>query len=164
MHTHIFALVGCGPQCWEAKDDVCRCSCGGRNHGIRRNNAPGCEHLKRQLVYDGYIFELANVSEPHDMGYGHFSPSRFDDEAMAANTAAGIQFYYAHTARKHYGYFPVAIVRVATDSQIAKWPELANWRGKVSPLYGKPYLFWKRRDDLTQEVARHTTQLDPQVA
>jgi hypothetical protein len=24
----------CTSKCWHAEEDVCRCSCGGRNHGI----------------------------------------------------------------------------------------------------------------------------------
>lgn len=28
----------CGEACWEAREDICRCSCGGRNHGILRTS------------------------------------------------------------------------------------------------------------------------------
>lgn len=151
----IFALTACGPACWEAKDDVCRCSCGGAHHGIHRNKNQSCADLKRQMVYGGFIFELRDVAKPIDRGSGIFGPDTcFNGEARELNEQAGIKFYFAHTSRNHFGEFPVAIVRTPTDAQIAKWPELAEWRGKVSPLYGKPSILWVRRDDITQAVAQ----------
>ncbi len=27
----------CGEACWEAREDICRCACGGRNHGCMRS-------------------------------------------------------------------------------------------------------------------------------
>jgi hypothetical protein len=29
----------CTVSCWNAEEDVCRCSCGGKNHGIGHNPA-----------------------------------------------------------------------------------------------------------------------------
>lgn len=31
--------TACTEKCWKAKDDVCKCSCGGARHGIFRNAA-----------------------------------------------------------------------------------------------------------------------------
>lgn len=156
----IFALIACGPQCWEAKDDVCRCSCGGKNHGMHRHKRPGFEGLRRQMVYQGFIFELQEVSTPEETGKDVNAmtiarPVGLCDKAQEINKAAGIRYAFAHTAREHFGEFPVAITRRATESQIAKWPELSKWR-EVSPhsfaLYGRPSILWLRRDDLTKEV------------
>lgn len=159
--TGIFALVACGPACWEAKDDLCKCSCGGKNHGMHRHKRPGFEKLKRQMVYQGFIFELADVSEPEETGKDRegaalVRPVGLGDKAQEINKAAGIRFLFAHTAREHFGEFPIAITRPVTEAQIKKWPELAKWRN-VSPhsfaLYGRPSIMWVRRDDLTKEVA-----------
>lgn len=158
-------MTACGPACWEARDDICRCSCGGANHGCHRGAAHSLTAgLKRQKVYEGFIWELAGVSEPLDMGSGFFAPSHFDEQAQALNEAAGVSFLYAHTARKHYGEFPVAIVRPATDGEIARWPELAKWRGLNFALYGKPELFWTRRDDLTRQVCERIRAQQTQAA
>lgn len=152
----LFALTACGPMCWEAREDVCRCSCGGANHGIHRHTRPDCAGLKRQMVYEGFIWELSRVSAVEDRGSNRFSPEHLDSEAQELNTKAGIRYLYAHTARQHYGEFPVAIVRPATASQIAKWPELNAWRFEDAEhsmaMYGKPQLLWLRRDDITQQV------------
>ncbi len=153
-----FSLCGCGPDCWEARNDICRCSCGGRNHGIKRRT-PTCQEvpLRRQMVWEDFLWELVKVSVPVPVGGEVCAPSKFDDEAQAANRAAGIPFLYAHTARKFYGGdFPVAHVRPFTDAQIAKWTELAAWRGPKAEasmaLYGKPVGLWRRMDDLTARV------------
>lgn len=150
----LFAMTACGPACWEARDDICRCSCGGANHGCHRNKGNDPRNgLKRQKVYEGFIWELSKVSAIEEME-GIASPERLGREAQAMNDAAGIRFRYAHTTRQHYGEFPVAIVRIATDGEISRWPELAHWRGKVSPIYGRPEMLWVRRDDLTRQVTQ----------
>lgn len=151
----IFSLTACGPQCWEARDDVCRCSCGGANHGIHRHKSPSLTGLKRQLVYGGFIFELSQVAAPIDRGSGIYGPEILDQKAQELNRKAGINYAFAHTSRNHFGEFPVAILRTPTDSQIEKWPELAEWRGKVNAMYGKPTILWTRRDDLTQKIQQH---------
>lgn len=164
-----FSLCGCGPICWEALDDKCSCSCGGVNHGSRRNR-PQCAavaaELKRQMVYAEFLWELVSVAAPvrdlnphYRMEDGRYCmrPSNLDDDASARNQAAGIKSYNAHRSRDHYGKLPVAIVRPFTASQIAKWPELEIWRAadihpKSFVFYGKPGGLWQRMDELTATV------------
>jgi hypothetical protein len=52
MSLHLFALSACGPDCWEARENVCRCSCGGARHGIRR---PTCGPAILRPVTDSQI-------------------------------------------------------------------------------------------------------------
>jgi len=85
----IFALTACGPACWEAREEVCRCSCGGVNHGIHRHDGE-CKHDTHGQVSDG-----------EDMGNGHFRPVGVHELAMTKNREAGIKYRYAHTARQH---------------------------------------------------------------
>lgn len=123
---------------------------------MHRHKRPGFEKLKRQMVYQGFIFELSEVAEPEPRGSSLYSPSDVGKIAQQKNIDAGLHHIFAHTAREHFGEFPIAITRPVTEAQIKKWPELAKWRN-VSPhsfaLYGRPSIMWVRRDDLTKEVA-----------
>lgn len=48
----------CGDACWHAREEVCRCSCGGKNHGILNH---GGERPKRTARIDGNLYELVAV-------------------------------------------------------------------------------------------------------
>ena len=37
--THTLTNAPCTAKCWHAEEDVCRCSCGGKHHGIGYNPA-----------------------------------------------------------------------------------------------------------------------------
>jgi hypothetical protein len=55
----------CGFACWEAQEETCRCSCGGRNHGIMRGGilADGKAKPNRQAKIDGVFYTLVEVAE-----------------------------------------------------------------------------------------------------
>lgn len=48
----------CGDNCWHAREEVCRCSCGGRNHGILTQ---GGTQPERNGKIDGNPYELIAV-------------------------------------------------------------------------------------------------------
>ncbi len=48
----------CGEACWEAREDICRCSCGGKNHGILRK---GGERPQRTRKMQQYRYTLQAV-------------------------------------------------------------------------------------------------------
>ncbi len=168
-------MTACGFACWEAREDVCRCSCGGRNHGISRK--PSCAAVAkpaRQMVWENYLWQLDRVAKPvlwaedqtgglagngvmADGGKLH-RPERLDVIARDLNTAKGVSFYGAATARKFWNAadFPHAITRTATPAQIKSWPELAAWRDPtISPhsfAFDRPALLWTRQDKETALV------------
>jgi hypothetical protein len=128
----------CGEPCWEAREDVCRCSCGGKNHGCMRT--PDGIRPTRNSKIDGYRYELKAV------GDGVW------EEAKAINQAAGITFVYASTSRDACFASIPAKLRTPTDAQIENWPELTAYRsgdhwtdehGKRHYI-DKPYLLWVR--------------------
>lgn len=51
----------CGEACWEAREDICRCSCGGRNHGIYRTTGTRPERTRK---LNGYRYQLVAVAVP----------------------------------------------------------------------------------------------------
>jgi len=99
----------CGTACWEAREEVCRCNCGGRNHGCLKS-AVGKRPARTSKI-DGERYELAAVGE-----YGELAR-----DAMKRNEAAGITFVFAYSSREWPG---VANVRYPSQSQ-RKWPELS---------------------------------------
>lgn len=159
MSTHIFALIGCGDNCWEAKDDLCRCACGGRNHGIRKKQ-PHCHQIKRSCIAFESVYELLEVEQPANAENELLPtanelcrPILLDNKARTLNKDAGI-FYYprAATDKKPVGYLPHAILRPLTESQTTKWAEARAWRD-INPLsyaiYSKPRALWVYNADLT---------------
>ena len=133
----------CGDACWHAREDVCHCSCGGANHGCLRG-LNGVRPIRTAKV-NGDMCQLRAV------GFG------LDKEAIAINKEAGIDYYGAHTARQTFGFNPIARMRPATESQVARWPELAAYRHLIKSTWresnpnacaihypGLPYLLWTK--------------------
>lgn len=56
----------CGFACWEAREDVCRCSCGGKNHGVLRH--AGAVQPQRTAKIDGYLYKLEAVGARREVG------------------------------------------------------------------------------------------------
>ena len=133
----------CGEPCWEAREDVCRCSCGGKNHGCMRT-ADGIRPTRNAKI-DGYRYELKAV------GNDIYS------EAKAINRAAGYRSVdrISDTLTYHYSWNETdkgapARMKTASDSQIENWPELSAYRdGRAwtsddnrKHYIDKPYLLW----------------------
>jgi len=55
----------CGEPCWHAKEEVCRCSCGGKNHGCLL--IPGGTKPERTAKIDGVPYRLLAVGERKDL-------------------------------------------------------------------------------------------------
>ena len=49
----------CGEACWHARDEVCRCSCGGANHGILNNGSVRPERTSKK---DGHFYIIAGIA------------------------------------------------------------------------------------------------------
>jgi hypothetical protein len=120
----------CGEACWHARDEVCRCSCGGQNHGIL-NRADG-SRPERTSKKDGQVFVLAGVA-----------PSWREAETMRREVEASHFPGLDHCA---YGSFRDAatlpvISRKASSSQL-NWPEV----NAVLPEERQQiYLVWRLR-------------------
>lgn len=125
----------CGEACWRAEEDICRCSCGGKNHGcLRTTNGARPERTCR---IKKHIYKLIAVGDAGNL----------EHTAQQINQAAGITFLYAHTSQDRDCDNVPAKMKCASKSQINAWPELSAWRGKTeSELYfdGKPYLLWHK--------------------
>src|ERR1017187_9268555 len=93
----------CSEACWFAREEVCRCSCGGKNHGIMLAN--GTERPARTGLIHYKRFRLEAIT-----GYMESCHVRF----AITEEAAKSRIYEA------------AIDKPATASQ-QKWPEVMAW-------------------------------------
>jgi hypothetical protein len=119
----------CGLGCWEAREEICKCSCGGKNHGIRRRDKSAIP--ERVCKIDGRPFRLAGIGKHKDL----YSDAA---EALAAFlVSAGIEteasaYTLENGQRSAKGWLQYRVkekgcavrLKYATLSQLQKWPEL----------------------------------------
>jgi len=120
----------CGEACWSAREEHCRCSCGGKNHGCLK--VDGGTQPVRMAKIDGHRYKL------HAVG-----PVGAEDASKLLETLGDPRARFLYHRPKEPG-SPVRL-RAASASEIARWPELAAWRGR--PAYERaPNLLWVRED------------------
>jgi hypothetical protein len=54
----------CGEACWKAKEDICRCECGGKNHGIQLRTG---QNGVRAAKIGGHRYELVAVGKHSEL-------------------------------------------------------------------------------------------------
>ena len=130
----IFTDATCGEACWDAREDLCRCSCGGKNHGCLR----GVEGVRpvRNCKLQGYRYEL-NAAGYH-----------LHREAYAINLQDGQTYVYA--AESHDLMFAglPAKIRHASDTQVEKWPELLAYRTEECWTEETGHRHWMKKPEL----------------
>jgi len=127
----ILTETTCGATCWTAKEDVCRCSCGGKNHGC--SLTPDGVKPDRTAKIDGFRYKLLAVGQRYRDG--------LSTQARKINQELGKKIIgtYTHYSRDTDKGAP-ARIKSASKSQIASWPELAAYREAVCFIH--PYLLW----------------------
>ena len=132
----------CGEACWTAREDVCRCSCGGKNHGcLRPEFVVGgvATRPERTAKIDGVRYVLraiGNYSEIHNQ-------ARALNDPKIAGYKRVSQYYNFPWSDSDKG--APARVKAASKQQKEKWPELKPFiEGK--PLWHSVYLLWVRAD------------------
>lgn len=120
----------CGEACWTAKEEVCRCSCCGVNHGILR---AGGARPERTCKMDGCRYVLKAI------GNGT------EKLAQEITWLGGSTYYYEYGQPR-----AAARLKPATASQ-TKWQEVQPFMPPAdTPAwdYEKPDLLWVREDKL----------------
>ena len=131
MTTLVAALTDttCGDACWRAREDVCRCLCGGANHGCLRT--AGGVQLERTARILGSMYRLAAVGT-----YSEMRRALYDKADVIRQTEPKIP-----AGSKYYADMGYVIhdcqdnergarfwVKSASKDQIARWPELTAAR------------------------------------
>lgn len=136
----------CGDNCWYAREDTCRCSCGGANHGCLLT-ADGIKPERTSRI-EGFMYTLtgsAPVASLRDTEAYRDECRNLQSElirqADALNKASGFTYYGAYNIGGMNARGTPAKIRTATKSQVANWPELAAYRSNQFP----PYLLWTRK-------------------
>ena len=118
---HFITGSTCGDACWHAREDICRCSCGGKNHGIL-THADG-KQPKRTRRIDGNFYELMAIIPRPAKGHAPIEAWKQTDKEVRELLDArfpGISTY-AYGNWRPEKYLPV-LDRKVTNSQ-AKWAE-----------------------------------------
>jgi len=118
----------CGEACWHAKEDICRCACGGKNHGILKF-ANG-EQPVRTCKISGRRYELLSVGT-----YKEVYTQMAELYKAIGKSASWHKFFLGEYELKH-----------ATPVQCDKWVELSAYAGleQYDHYITDPSLLWKR--------------------
>ena len=128
--------ITCGEGCWKAREFVCKCSCGGKNHGCMKSE--GGESPDRIAKIDGDRYKLIATG-----GRELYA------EAKKLNEAGGYKYVDNRDPSHPYHYWwsetdPGAPARVKSASkvQLTKWPELKAL--SETPMWEPKYLLWQK--------------------
>lgn len=139
----------CGDACWHAREDICHCSCGGRNHGCLRTNDG--EQPARTKRIQGAMYQLIAVetysetecraATKHPI---YILQRMIDDNAIKA----GLFEWHELKGSKSFCDKPLPVyVKTASESEVNRWAELSQWRkGELALMFNKPLTVWIRAD------------------
>ena len=138
LHNLGFAILTgstCGDACWHAREEICRCSCGGVNHGILNQ---GGERPQRTCKIKGHFYELVAVIPGR--GDGEAWINAFDRVRMETNRIIDERFpnldHYSYGQFRPGDILPV-VDRKISDSQ-AKWPEVQAVPNAYRLVWARP--------------------------
>lgn len=164
-HTIIAIMTSqtCGEPCWHAHEEVCRCSCGGKNHGcLNRGEQRPQRHAKidgipYKLIGAGYSADLRADARRINAAAGYKSLDRpsliienrgslWTPEEIAEAKAAGkemhwTQYYYTWSETDSGA---PARIKPASKAQRANWIELAAWKDSTKCCDHYICLLWER--------------------
>ena len=132
----------CGEACWHAREEICRCSCSGRNHGVLL--VDGAEKPARTCKVGKFRFKLIAV-ELNSKNANNVIKHLYEE--------IGENFYHNTAMRPSFGEPGRFVMKGATASQTDKWPELSSFIGWNVLRAGEcmayvhdrqPYLIWER--------------------
>ena len=128
----------CGEACWQAREDVCRCSCGGINHGVIPHDGQRPERTRKIARH---LYQLVAVESPAASCRAMGMRPLEDAERQIRNAAveAGMWRRYDYTSTPGYP----AKIKTASESEVARWPELTAFKGMNGY---RPTTLWVRCD------------------
>lgn len=125
MALDLMALITestCGEACWKAREDVCRCSCAGKNHGCLQGQEQRPERTRK---LNGYLYQLAAISVRPTTCYAELLHKMDDTKRSIMGRISAAGLWPRHRYESEPGY-PVKL-KTASPSEIARWPEFSGW-------------------------------------
>lgn len=137
----------CGDACWHAREDICHCSCGGKNHGCMRNDDGEQPARTKRVKESFYQLVAVEAYNENECIATRIQPLR-DTQRNINNKAVESGRYEFHEI---YGtqwgatkQLPT-MLKTASESEVNRWVELAQWRN--SKFY-RPLTLWVKTDML----------------
>lgn len=134
----------CGDACWHAREDVCRCSCGGRNHGCLRDENGTQPARTRKLHGTAYQLVAVEARGTNECRAATMKPIR-ELERLVNDNAINAGLYEWHEIHgSHWGNDKAmpCYAKTASKSECERWPELSAWHGES---WG-PLTLWVKLD------------------
>jgi len=130
----------CGEACWHAKEEVCRCECGGINHGILLKD--GATQPSRHSKIDGKAYQLIAVGDYRTINGKFYDMVKEYPPKRTVEYIEGKPFHY-YWESSDYG-SPLKM-KAASKAQCVLWSELSVYKGLSNFEFyqNKPYLLWK---------------------
>lgn len=130
----ILTAATCGAECWYAKQDVCRCSCGGKNHGVMLTK-DGTQP-ERTARIDGFMYRLeavgpyTKINDLANRALTQLGWKRLDPKITYGD---GTIYHFAH-----YAHDTGSAIRAkpASGNQL-NWPEVKQFAN-----CNHPYILW----------------------
>ena len=157
LHALAFAVMTgstCGDACWHAREEICRCSCGGANHGILNR---GDTRPRRTCKIDGQFYELAGIIAGRADGECWNDVFKRTDAARHELTRERFPNIdpFAYGAYRQESTFPVVDRKISPTQ--AKWPEVAAVHDAMRLIWARPagsVYYIARPSPLTPEQRR----------
>lgn len=133
----------CGFNCWTAKEENCRCSCGRANHGVMKTtdaNGNVVSQPQRQRKEGNNFYYLVAVGSWGEL----LKMVRLLIPVYRGDKKANSYHFDNSPTRKGN---PFRIIK-ATEQQYETWQELYN---SDMLLIDQPHMLW-RRDDVSQDL------------
>lgn len=108
----------CGDHCWHARETECKCSCGGKNHGILKR---GGEMPKRTRKIAGTFYELLEIGGCREI----------DSRRLELVRSSGHHWLFDPNGPY--------VAKPITDAQ-RKWPEITAIKNASYILWANPAL------------------------
>jgi len=122
----IFSEQTCGANCWLAQEDVCKCSCNGKNHGIALNGG----NPEKIIKIDGFRYKLFKIGSYNDLYHEAWNLLKDSKKTLSYNKS--FWYKYSHSDKGS----PIRL-KALTDNQ-KEWAEAQNLNLKF------PYALWQK--------------------
>jgi len=123
----------CGEGCWYAREKVCRCSCGGKNHGCLLDGST--ERPARTSKIDGVLYQLTAVGKYSEL----YRQAQDELKTLGPKETSSTGYRYFWSATEAGS--PIRL-KCATKQQLGSWTEVSGVSGA--------YLLWRKVEGLKE--------------